>query len=277
MPDTGWERIPVSNIAKRVIWRLEQDRYALTESKLYHLGEQLPDYYGGDPSKVGYQRLEKLRGEASKLFLDMDMFFVKVIDPLIHGFAGDFVPLTWNQESDLLFVLPSIPHLRNVKLSICYRELPEHENQLNFWSAPAKWKSDPDANVREGFAPRHKYYINGRLDSEDRPGHYKPSNSPFPDQRVPRRGGLVAVGPEEPDFPQLCLEQGLSHLLSEQQKLLAMNAAHLTPRSMTSNETADGTNGENLSPSAPSPTRVNGMYDRASEAPLINGINGTAH
>lgn len=76
--DTGWERLPVSNIAKRVIWRLEQDRYALTESKLYHLGEQVPGYYGGDPTKVGYKRLEKLRGDASKLFFEMDMFFVKV-------------------------------------------------------------------------------------------------------------------------------------------------------------------------------------------------------
>ncbi|ETS85755.1 hypothetical protein PFICI_03780 [Pestalotiopsis fici W106-1] len=256
---TGWERIPVSNIAKRVIWRLEQDRYALTESKLYHLGEQLPGYYGGDPSKVGYQRLEKLRRDASKLFFDMDMFFVK--------------------ESDLLFILPSIPHLRNVKLSICYRELPEHENQLNFWTAPAKWKSDPDANTREGFAPRQKYYINGRLDGEDRPGHYNPSTSPFPDQRVPRRGGLIAVGPEEPDYPQLCLEQGLGHLLSEHQKLMAMNAAHLTPRSMTSNDTADGPNGDNMSPSAASPTtRVNGNYERGSpEAPLVNGTNGIAH
>ncbi|KAK9423050.1 hypothetical protein SUNI508_04344 [Seiridium unicorne] len=256
---TGWERIPVSNIAKRVIWRLEQDRYALTESKLYHLGEQLPNYYGGDPNKVGYRRLEKLRGDSSKLFFEMDMFFVK--------------------ESDLLFVLPSIPHLRNVKLSICYRELPEHENQLNFWTAPAKWKLDPDANTREGFAPRQKYYINGRLDGEDRPGHYKPSLCPFPDHRVPRRGGLVAVGPEEPDFPQLCLEQGLSHLLSEQQKLLAMNAAHLTPRSMTSNDTADGVNGENMSPSAASSTQqVNGIYEEETvEPPLVNGINGTAH
>ncbi|KAI4597038.1 Set3 complex subunit with deacetylase activity, meiotic-specific repressor of sporulation proteins [Pestalotiopsis sp. 9143b] len=256
---TGWERIPVSNIAKRVIWRLEQDRYALTESKLYHLGEQLPDYYGGDPGKVGYQRLEKLRRDASKLFFDMDMFFVK--------------------ESDLLFVLPSIPHLRNVKLSICYRELPEHETELNSWTAPAKWKSDPDANAREGFAPRQKYYINGRLNGEDRPGHYKPSASPFPDQRVPRRGGLVAVSPEEPDYPQLCLEQGLGHLLSEHQKLSAMNAAHLTPRSMTSNDTADGPNGDNMSPSAASPTdRVNGNYERGSpETPLVNGINGTAH
>lgn len=183
-----------------------------------------------------------------------------------------------NQQSDLLFVLPTIPHLRNVKLSICYRELPEHEHQLNVWAAPTKWKSDADAITREGFAPRHKHYINGRLENEDRPGHYKPSYSPFPDQRVPRRGGLVAVGSDEPDFPQLCLEQGLGHLLSEQQKLMAVHTAHLTPRSMTSNNTDDGTNGNNMSPSAVSPTtRVNGIYGGEPEKPLMNGINGTIH
>ncbi len=61
-----------------MIWRLEQDRYALTESKLYHLGEQLSDLYGGDPHTVGYKRLEQIRGEAANLFLETDMFFVKV-------------------------------------------------------------------------------------------------------------------------------------------------------------------------------------------------------
>ncbi|KAH8673668.1 hypothetical protein BX600DRAFT_480054 [Xylariales sp. PMI_506] len=256
---TAWDRIPVSNIAKRVIWRLEQDRYALTEGRLYHLGEQLPDYYGGNPNTVGYRKLEQLRGDASKLFFEMDMFFVK--------------------ESDFLYILPNFPHLRNIKLSICYRELPEEEYQLNLWSVPAKWKQDPDASSREGFAPRHKYYINGQYSGEDRPGHYKPSKSPFPDQRVPRRGGIVAVGPDEPDYAQLCMEQGLGHLLSEQQKLLLTNTAHLTPRSMTSNDAMDGLNREAFSPSATSPTsRVNGIHDEhgASEKPLVNGINGTA-
>ncbi|KAK8049292.1 hypothetical protein PG994_011022 [Apiospora phragmitis] len=237
---TAWERKPVSPIAKKVIWRLEQDRYALTEGKLYHLGEQLPDYYGGDPSKVGYRKLEQLRGEASKLFFETDMFFVK--------------------ESDFLFILPSFPHLHNVRLSICYRELPEHESQLMMWSAPAKWKQDPDANSREGFAPGKS--------------HYKPSSSPFPEPRVPRRGGLVAVGPDEPDYPRLCVEQGLGHLLTEQQKLSVTNGAHLTPRSMTSNDTAE-INGA-MSPSAVSPTtQLNGVHDRIpSEKPLVNGING---
>ncbi|ORY63413.1 uncharacterized protein BCR38DRAFT_458553 [Pseudomassariella vexata] len=254
---TAWEQIPVSNIAKTVIWRLEQDRYALTEGKLYHLGEQLPDYYGGDPNKVGYRKLEQLRGEASKLFFEMDMFFVK--------------------ESDFLYILPHFSHLRNVRLAISYRELPEHEGQLATWCAPAKWKQDPDAESREGFAPRQKYYINGQFISEDKPGHYKPSKSPFPEQRVPRRGGIVAVAPEEPEYPRLCMEQGLSHLLSDQQKLSVMNGAHLTPRSMTSNDTAEAINGENLSPTAASPTiQVNGYHGPVgpSEKPQVNGING---
>lgn len=221
---------------------------------MYHLGEQLPDYYGGDPGKVGYRKLEQLRGEASKLFFETDMFFVK--------------------ESDFLYILPNFPHLRNVRLSICYRELPEHEYQLMMWSAPAKWKHDPDANSREGFAPRQKYYINGRFVAEDKPGHYKPSSSPFPEPRVPRRGGLVAVGPDEPDYPRLCVEQGLGHLLTEQQKLSVTNGAHLTPRSMTSNDTAE-INGA-MSPSAVSPTaQINGVHDRVpTEKPLVNGING---
>jgi len=57
---------------------LEQDRYALTESKLYHLGEQLSDFYDGDPRRVGYKKLEQIRGEAADRFFETDMFFVKV-------------------------------------------------------------------------------------------------------------------------------------------------------------------------------------------------------
>lgn len=70
-------------IAKRVIWRLEQERYALTEGRLYHLGEQLTDYYGGDPRKIRYKQLEYLRGEAWKRFSETDMFFVKVSLPIV--------------------------------------------------------------------------------------------------------------------------------------------------------------------------------------------------
>lgn len=194
--------------------------------------------------------------------------------------------MMWRQESDFLDLVPSIPHLHGVRLSICYRELPEHESQLKGWSVPAKWKQDADAHAREGFAPRNKYYLNGQLVGEDKPGHYKAQSCPFPERRVPRRSGIVAVAPEEPDYARLCIEQGLEHLLTEQQKLLVQDAAaHLTPKSMASNDTAE-MNG-NLSPSAPSPTAMpNGVTEQPPPAPppaplpvlqkpLVNGINGS--
>jgi hypothetical protein len=66
-------------MAKRVVWRLESDRYALTTPSLYGLGEQLPGYYGGnEPQRLGYPILEKLRAEAWEKFAAMDMFFVRV-------------------------------------------------------------------------------------------------------------------------------------------------------------------------------------------------------
>lgn len=250
---TAWERIPVSRIAKRVIWRLEQDRYALTEGKLYHLGEQLPDYYGCDPHALGYTKLEQLRGQAAERFLDTDMFFVK--------------------ESDFLYIVPTIPHLRNVKLSIWYCELPENEAALSTFSAPpAKWKQDPDAESRGRWAPRAKYYINGELVGEDRPKHYRPSKVPFPEHRVPRRGGLVAVTPEDPEYAHLCVEQGLSHLLTDQQKQAVLNGAHLTPRSMVSNEALE----YNVSPSeSPNTVQVNGIRNvqESLENAPVNGVS----
>lgn len=220
MTDTTWEKVKASNIAKKVIWRLENERYALTQGKLYELGEQLPGYFDGNPHKMHYKQLEKLRGEAAKLFFDMDLWFVKV--------------------SDFLFMVPSIPHLRDVRISIDYRELPEVESALKTWGAtPAKWKLDPDASSRGHFAPRWKYYVNGQYAGEDRPKSYKPSQDPFPERRVPRRGGLIAVTPDEPDYARVCVEQGLSHLLSEEQRHGALAGAHLTPKSMASSEAVD--------------------------------------
>ncbi|KAI1467228.1 uncharacterized protein F4812DRAFT_451527 [Daldinia caldariorum] len=242
---TAWERIPASHIAKRVIWRLEQDRYALTEGKLFHLGEQLPDFYGGDPWTVRYKKLEQIRGEAWKCFSETEMFFVK--------------------QSDFLSIVPTIPHLRNVKLSIWYCELPEHESALSTWNSPGKWKQDPDAESRGGFAPQSKYYINGEFVGERKPQTYRPSKTPFPESRVPRREGLVAVTPNEPDYVRICIEQGLAHLLTDQQKQAALNGAHLTPRSMVSNEAVDYV-GENLSPSTESPRW------RASDKNLSSGF-----
>ncbi|KAI0439579.1 hypothetical protein F4803DRAFT_564391 [Xylaria telfairii] len=250
----SWERVPVSSIAKRVIWRLEQDRYALTESKLYHLGEELSDLYGGDPRTVGYRKLEQIRGEAANRFLETEMFFVK--------------------ESDFLHIIPSVPHLSNVRIAICYRELPENESDLFTFTGPSKWKHDPDAASRGSFAPRNKYYVNGELVGEEKPGKYRLSREPFPEHRVPRRHGLVAVTPDEPDYARLCIEQNLAYLLTEQQKQSVMNGSHLTPKSMTSNEPTEYA-GENLSPSSVSPHTHITQWNHGRQRPLIEASTGS--
>lgn len=70
-------------IAKKAIWKIEGDRYALTDPKLYGLGKQLPGYYEGqDPGRMSYRVSEKLRRQAWDKFAAMNLFFIRV------GFQG---------------------------------------------------------------------------------------------------------------------------------------------------------------------------------------------
>ncbi|KAI0016703.1 hypothetical protein F4780DRAFT_668211 [Xylariomycetidae sp. FL0641] len=251
-----WERIPAGHFAKLVIWRIEQEAYSLTQQKVYHLGRQLPGYYDGDPYNFGTQMLLDLKAAAWPLWTEMDMFFVK--------------------ESDFLQLVPTVPHLRDVKISIWYCELPEDEEMLRKLLTPKKWKRDPDAVSRgfAHFAPRAKHYVNAQLVGEDKPQKYTPSKTPFPENRVPRRRGYVAVEPHESDYVQLCLEQNLTHLLTEQQKQSALNGAHLTPRSMASNELADYTVGTPSSSTNSRVGQVNGVPDtQATPEELANGTD----
>ncbi|KAK0722382.1 hypothetical protein B0T26DRAFT_739637 [Lasiosphaeria miniovina] len=219
---TAWTRIPVSPLAKRIIWRLESDRYALTTPSLYELGKQLPDYYGNeDPGRMSYRIIERLRGEAWEKFAAMDMFFVKA--------------------SDFMYIIPAIHHLHNIRLTMAYRELPETDAQLGKW-VPQKWKSDPDANRFYGFAPSSKHFVNGELVSEDQPGLAAVSISPFPEKRVPRRG-LVAVEMDDPAYSKLCKEQGLEDLASEGESPLLPNGVHSSPLSASSRVMAASVNG----------------------------------
>ena len=165
------------------------------------------------------------------------------------------------QLSDFLHQVSKTPHLRDVKISVHYRELPETEGELNTFSTPHKWKQDLDSAGHGPFAPRYKYYVNGQLVSEERPRQSAISRTPFPDHAAPRRAGLIAVTPEEPDYARLCLEQGLGHLLSEHEKQLATNGvSHLTPRSMRSNGSPEH-EGALPSPSdiSPGATHINGV------------------
>ncbi len=77
-------------VAKRIIWRLESDRYALTTSSLHDMGKQMGDYYEGkDPERMGYRVIEKLRGHAWEKFAAMNLFFVKVSRDILREECPD--------------------------------------------------------------------------------------------------------------------------------------------------------------------------------------------
>lgn len=166
--------------------------------------------------------------------------------------------------SDLLYTVPNIPHLRNVKLAVEYRELLESEEQAVGWKSAQKWKQDPGADRFFGFAPRSKYYVNGEMVGEDVPARHRTSKTPFPEARVPRRG-LVQVFPGDPDYERICLDQGLDHLHREPHTPV-LNGVHSSPCSQTTTPAKPLVNGTNgLETHDPSTT--NGVTS--------NGINGS--
>ncbi|KAK4157901.1 hypothetical protein C8A00DRAFT_29129 [Chaetomidium leptoderma] len=261
---TGWIRIPASLVAKRVIWRLESDRYALTTPALFELGEQLQDYYqGNDPQRMGYPALEKLRAEAWEKFAAMEMFFVKA--------------------SDFLFTIPTIQHLRNVKLTVAYCELPENETQCTSWAPHQKWKRDPEANGLRGFAPSNKHYNNGELVSEDKPSLREASTSPFRRQRVVPRRGDAAVPREDLAYTRLCKEQGVDDSTVDVESPPLANGVHSSPLSASSHAATTTVNGLR-SPALVTTATTNGAGNHpispssemgpAQARPLVNGIHG---
>src|SRR3954468_12355781 len=129
-----------------------------------------------------------------------------------------------------MYIVPTIPHLRNLRLTVAYRELPENEAEMvkAKWATTQKWKNDPGVDRFHGFAPRNKYYLNGEMIREERPGMAEVSKTPFPERRVPRRG-LTAVQPDDPDYARLCQEQGLDYLLSAASSPRLPNGVH-SPR-----------------------------------------------
>ncbi len=183
-----------------------------------------------------------------------------------------------------MYIVPTIPHLRNLKLTMAYRELPENEAQLTKWAPTQKWKNDPDAHRFYGFAPRNKYYLNGTLVHEERPRLADVSKTPFPEKRVPRRG-LTAVPPEDPDYARLCKEQGLSNLLTANgsPRLLAKSfTLSILNSIMVIPDTSSGTS---RSQAAPTVTNGDTVHEDGTAQPhlpatgsrlLVNGVNGTS-
>ncbi|KAK4147050.1 uncharacterized protein C8A04DRAFT_9365 [Dichotomopilus funicola] len=255
---TAWPKVPASPAAKRAIWRLESDRYALTTPALYEIGEQLEGYYQGlAPKTMSYVIFERLRAEAWAKFEAMDLFFVKA--------------------SDFLFIIPTVQHLRHVKITMTYCEISET------WPPQQKWRDDPDAKSHGGFAPSNKHYINGQKVSEDKPCLREASTSPFPRQRIPRRS-LPSISGD-----------GLSHMTLSKERSMDIdtepttlpNGVHSSPisrashggngeingrqpLSLTTTVATNGTENHPLSPSSEA--------GPAQARPLINGthdISGT--
>lgn len=127
------------------------------------------------------------------------------------------------QLSDFMYLVPNIPHLKGVQISVEYRELATGESTL---LPPRKWKADPGIERFCGFAPRHKYYVNGVMVREEMPTFAETSKTPFPERRVPRRG-LVQVFPDDPDYVRICLEQGLDELVKD--RMIVNGGTHSSP------------------------------------------------
>ncbi|KAH8815827.1 ankyrin repeat protein [Xylogone sp. PMI_703] len=181
---TAWERIPVSKLAKEAIWEFEGPKYSLTDERFKHIRQQFLEK--GNP-------IYSLNDQAKPLFLDLDLFFVKV--------------------SEFMFVVPNFPHLRGLELVINYREL--HETPV--WPPrPGKWTQDPDYDPTMRYAPRPKYYINGEFERQGEIKRTRVSRTSFGENRLPRRG-LKVVEPHEPDYEAICRAQGLRHLLPASQ------------------------------------------------------------
>jgi hypothetical protein len=115
----------------------------------------------------------------------------------------------------MMYIVQNFAHLRGVKMTVTYRELPASFEDWAGFKPSQKWKQDAEYRkfLNTGFGPRDKYYING-IHVGDEDLVYTPvSKTPFPEPRYPRRNGLYRVYPGEPDYEKLCRAQGLEHLL----------------------------------------------------------------
>jgi hypothetical protein len=162
----------------------------------------------------------EIRCDGDVLCQGTRLFYSKSMIPLFK--------LTSSQASDFLYIIPTIQHLRNVRLTVAYCELPENEMQCISWAPHQKWRRDPEANGLGGFAPSNKHYVNGELVSEDKPGHREASTSPFPRPRVPRRG-FVAISRDDPAYTKACKEQSLDESGADAESPLLPNGVHSSP------------------------------------------------
>lgn len=216
---SGWERVPAPDPAKYLVMGLAKPKPALTIRNEWDLGRQLPGYYmGKEPDQLTYEEKRQLEEESKTKFLALDLFFVKL--------------------SDLMFAVPNVSHLRNLKIVVSYHEVAETLEKHDSGDYPSRWKDDPDAARYMGFCPRNKHFINGQLVHEDQVDVTSASYTPWPEVRVPRYG-LTAVPLTDPSYARLAKEQGLEHLLSGLRTPPMTTAAQTSPSRLSPHRAFD--------------------------------------
>lgn len=171
-------------------------------------------------------------------------------------------------------IISSIPHLHNVRLALVYRELPEKESQLLTFAPTHKWKNDPNADELLGFAPGTKYFINGTLVGQHRPGMAAPCKTPPPEVRVPRRG-LIAVPVDDPEFASISRAMGIDPFsFAGYAAFVVRQRNGVLPSARTTSGHVNGTarvNGSN----GTGPAHATTLHSHRSSQQAVNGINGT--
>lgn len=240
-----------------MIYNLEGDRYACTEPALRNIYPREP----GDPSRLD------IRNSTMPLFMDLNLFFVKV-----NTLTLPSKRVLTSQLSEFLYIVPHFAHLRNIKMSVKYTELLKEDG-----SPWLKWKQEPGAGP---FCPRWTYYMNGQLVGEDGTRYALPSSTPIPRglPNAPRDPDnmIGKLSPESPRYMNACRSQGLWHLLPEEERDAAISRRGGNGRSSNGNGNAMTMNGFTPSPSAPSEAgRLTGLEESCAESPRpVNGLNG---
>lgn len=228
--------------------------YSLASQQYFDIGREVPGLYPHEPTELTSTEKEDIKRGAWERFRELPMFFVKV--------------------SELLYIVPQIPHLRDVVIGVGYRELQEPEGsspEFKVVSKPfrylAKHLSDPNMDRYHGRAPRWRWYLNGNFVEEDLPKRAVTSNLPFVERPVPRRG-LLAVNSDDPDYLKICREQGITPLMKGQPSPTLTNGGRDTADNASTGHKVNGVHGRNGTLSSPE------NFAKGSHA--VNGTNGSS-
>lgn len=162
-----------------------------------------------------------------------------------------------------MFIVPTIPHLRDVELKIEYQELQEPQtlSELGQPHNLEKWRDDPDIVPGQISKPEPKFYVNGEMVRQGGEATRILKNAPPPD-RFPRRNGISRVLEHEPDYEETCRKQ----------KYLCNGAPNTSPMTAISNDAH--TNGI-TPPRSDQSKSVNGgspIRSTASDTQMVNGL-----